>query len=460
MLLCGKTILMEKSELLSRMGVYTSRAPRYTSYPTAALFSPRVDAHFMEDQLKKLPTDTPVSIYIHIPFCERLCWFCACRTQGTRTSRPVQIYLETLKNEIRKLGKTLPRGLKMARLHWGGGTPTILDPDLINSLNETIFENLTPADDFEFSVEIDPTLVDQDKITALRAGGMSRASIGVQDFAPEVQQAIGRMQSVEQTRDCVDMLRASGITSLNMDILYGLPHQTRETVLQTVEHVKDLAPDRIALYGYAHVPWMAKRQQMIDEKDLPDGPERRGLFAQMSDSLAEAGMVPIGIDHFAKATDSLSLATRSGKLRRNFQGYTTDTCDTLIGLGASSISKLPGGYAQNAPKSSQYLRMIGAGRFATQRGVELTVQDKLRARAIEMVMCDFALDTAELRSTYGAEVNKLSDALGAIRTKFSEALEFNDVGFVIRDHKRALARLISLEFDEYISEDARYSMVS
>jgi len=460
MLSCGKTILMENSELLSRMGVYTSRAPRYTSYPTAALFSPQVDGHFIADQLQKLPTETPVSIYIHIPFCERLCWFCACRTQGTRTSRPVQIYLETLKNEIRQLGKNLPDGLKMARLHWGGGTPTILDPDLIDSLNETIFENLTPADDFEFSVEIDPTLVDQDKITALRKGGMSRASIGVQDFAPEVQKAIGRMQSVEQTRECVDMLRDSGITSLNMDILYGLPHQTRETVLQTVEHVKDLAPDRIALYGYAHVPWMAKRQQMIEEENLPDGPARRGLFSQMSKSLSDAGMVPIGIDHFAKPADSLSQATETGKLRRNFQGYTTDTCDTLLGLGASAISKLPGGYAQNAPKSSQYMRMIGAGNFATQRGVELTEQDKLRARAIEMVMCDFALDTLELRADFGDEINQLADALTAIRAKFAEALEFHDTGFVIRDHKRALARLISLEFDEYISEDARYSMVS
>jgi len=451
---------MDNSELLSRMGVYTSRAPRYTSYPTAAQFTTSVGAGFAHEQIAMLPVDTPISIYIHIPFCERLCWFCACRTQGTRTSRPVQIYLETLKNEIRMLGKALPEGLKMARLHWGGGTPTILPPEMINDLNKTIFEHLTPADNFEFSVEIDPTLVDKDKIDALVAGGMTRASIGVQDFEPRVQKAIGRMQSVEQTRTCVDMLRAAGIQSLNMDILYGLPFQTAETVAKTVAYVGELGPDRIALYGYAHVPWMAKRQQMIDEDALPDGPTRRGLFAQMSRLLGDYGMVPIGIDHFAKETDSLSEAAHSHTLRRNFQGYTTDQCDTLIGLGASSISKFPGGYAQNAPKSSQYLRMIGAGNFATQRGVEMTIQDKLRARAIELVMCDFALDTDILQDEFGDEVEKLTQPLLEIRSKFSEALEFSSNGFVIRDHKRALARLIAVEFDEYINEDSRFSMVS
>ncbi len=451
---------MDNSELLSRMGVYTSRAPRYTSYPTAAQFTTEIGNSFLVDQLEALPTDSPVSIYIHIPFCERLCWFCACRTQGTRTSRPVEIYLETLKAEIRLLGKTLPKGVKMARLHWGGGTPTILPPRLIDGLNKTIFDHLTPADNFEFSVEIDPTLVDKDKITALRAGGMTRASIGVQDFAPKVQAAIGRMQSVEQTRDCIDLLRGAGINSLNMDILYGLPYQTEKSVLETVAHVGELNPDRIALYGYAHVPWMAKRQQLIDEATLPDGPARRGLFTKMTRALGDFGMIPIGIDHFAKPGDSLSRAANTGGLRRNFQGYTTDQCDTLIGLGASAISKLPGGYAQNAPKSSQYLRMIGAGKFATQRGVAMAAQDKLRARAIELVMCDFALDTTDLQREFGGAVDALTHPLQEIRRKFAEALEFSATGFIIRDHKRALARLISLEFDEYAHEGARYSMVS
>ncbi|MBV1864613.1 MAG: oxygen-independent coproporphyrinogen III oxidase [Rhodobacteraceae bacterium] len=451
---------MDNSELLSRMGVYTSRAPRYTSYPTAAQFTTQVGQNFFTNQIEQLPVDTPISIYIHIPFCERLCWFCACRTQGTRTARPVQIYLETLKSEIRMLGKALPDGLKMARLHWGGGTPTILTPEMINDLNKTIFENLTPADDFEYSVEIDPTLVDKDKITALRAGGMTRASIGVQDFAPKVQKAIGRMQSVEQTRDCVAMLRDAGIGSLNMDILYGLPFQTAESVQNTVAHVGELGPDRIALYGYAHVPWMAKRQQLIDEEALPGGPTRRSLFAQMSRLLGEYDMVPIGIDHFAKDSDSLSEACNSGGLRRNFQGYTTDQCDTLIGLGASAISKLPGGYAQNAPKSSQYLRMIGSGNFATQRGVEMSLQDKLRARAIELVMCDFALDTDVLQNEFGDQIAQLTQPLLEVRKKFAEALDFSGTGFSIRKHKRALARLIALEFDEYINEDARFSMVS
>jgi len=451
---------MDKNDTLSRLGVYSRRAPRYTSYPTAAQFTDDLVEGFARKQLAELPASKPVSVYLHIPFCERLCWFCACRTQGTKTHGPVADYLESLKRELGQIGKTVPSRLRMSRMHWGGGSPTILAPAMVQPLADAVFDAVPRADDFEFSVEIDPTLVDAKKILALSGAGMTRASIGVQDFAPEVQKAIGRDQSVAQTQSCVTLLRDHGLVSLNMDILYGLPHQTLKSVRETVDHVLALDPDRIALYGYAHVPWMAKRQQLIDEEVLPNGPERRALFAQMSEQLRAGGMVPIGIDHFAKPTDSLSIAAKTGNLRRNFQGYTTDICDTLIGAGASSISKLPGGYAQNAASSSRYMQMIANNGLATQRGVTLTNEDKMRARAIEMIMCDFELNLRTLEAEFPGAGARLEKPLAAIREAYAEATSFSDKGFVITDHKRALARLVAVELDEYTDSRGRFSMVS
>ncbi|MCP5073347.1 MAG: oxygen-independent coproporphyrinogen III oxidase [Rhodobacteraceae bacterium] len=451
---------MDKNLDLARLGVYTSRAARYTSYPTAAHFSPNIGADFMRSELESLPVDRPVSIYLHIPFCERLCWFCACRTQGTKSLAPVTVYLETLKKEIQMLADTIPNGLRMAKLHWGGGSPTILSPEMIADLSAAVFKAIKPSEKFEFSVEIDPTLIDQDKVDALEKAGMTRASIGIQDFAEPVQQAIGRLQSVEETNTCVDMLRKAGMRSVNMDILYGLPHQTPESVAQTIAHVRNLDPDRIALYGYAHVPWMAKRQQMIDEKALPDGPARRVLFELMSEELSAQGLNAIGIDHFAKTSDSLSLAAETGGLRRNFQGYTTDRCDTLIGLGASAISKLPGGYAQNAAKSSHYLKVIGTDTFATHRGIATSRGDRIRARAIEMIMCEFELRLDELRAAFNGDIEELEKPIEQVVANYSSALSVNSGGFRIENYKRALARLVASEFDNYTSDEARYSMVS
>ncbi|MCP5086660.1 MAG: oxygen-independent coproporphyrinogen III oxidase [Rhodobacteraceae bacterium] len=445
---------------LARMGVYSSRAARYTSYPTAVHFTPEVGADFMRSELAALPPDKPVSVYVHIPFCERLCWFCACRTQGTRTAAPVKVYLESLKKEIRLMADTLPDGIRMTKLHWGGGSPTILSPDMVKDLSAAIYQAIKPSESFEFSVEIDPTLIDQDKVDALKNSGMTRASIGIQDFAEPVQQAIGRLQSVSETEACVAMLRKAGVRSVNMDILYGLPFQTLESVAKTIGHVGKLDPDRIALYGYAHVPWMAKRQQMIDENALPDGPQRRALFELMSDQLVSQGLRAIGIDHFAKAKDTLSRAAETGGLRRNFQGYTTDRCDTLIGLGASAISKLPGGYAQNAAKSSHYMRILGDHTFATQRGIETSPRDRVRARVIEMIMCEFELRLDELRQNYNADTKELKQQIDQVVEKFPEAISANTNGFRIERYKRSLARLVASEFDDYTSEESRYSMVS
>ena len=445
---------MTQIDRLSTLGLFDARVPRYTSYPTAPIFSSDVGAPEQAAALAALPPDVPVSVYLHIPFCERLCWFCACRTQGTRTLAPVEAYIGTLEKELALLRDILPNGLRMGRMHWGGGTPTILPPDLIERLAKAVKAVIPPTEDWEFSVEIDPTLVDRDKIAALAAAGMNRASIGIQDFDPEVQAAIGREQPFEVTRTCVADLRAAGITSLNADLVYGLPHQDAARMRDTIEKVLSLAPDRIALFGYAHVPWVAKRQKLIDEATLPDDLARYELSEQAAAAFRSAGFSTIGIDHFARRGDELDVAAQSGRLRRNFQGYTADTCPTLIGLGASSISRLPTGYVQNAAATPDYVRRIASGQLAGTRGHVMTPDDLLRARAIEMLMCDFRLDRAALGDA------ALDATCAAVAARFGDLVEFTDAALIIRPEGQALTRIIASAFDTYVPEGMRYSRAS
>jgi len=446
---------------LAHLGVYDARAPRYTSYPTAVQFTSEVGASFTAAALAALPIDKPVSIYVHIPFCERLCWFCACRTQGTKSASPVAAYLDRVITEIDLVTQHLPKGIMASRVHWGGGTPTILTPDQIKLLAGALEQKIPRTKSAEFSVEIDPTLVSQAKIDALVTAGMNRASIGVQDFAQNVQAAIGREQSYAATKECVEMLRRANVASLNMDILYGLPNQNQTSVLDTIHKVLGLSPDRIALYGYAHVPWMAKRQQLIDETALPNGEARHDLFQAMAAKLEDkGGYDPVGIDHFAKPTDSMAIAQKEGRLRRNFQGYTTDDMDTLIGLGASSISKYPSGFAQNQAKSSDYARTINTGQLATYRGIETSHEDRLIARTIEMIMCNFAVDYSEQIAEFGDGLACLSQAILHLQKDFGGIILFSKSGFEIVQHKRSIARLVAKVFDQYIDDNAKFSAVS
>lgn len=399
---------LETLKTLKALGLFDVRVPRYTSYPTAAVFSPELVDAFQQDALGGLDWDAPVSVYIHIPFCERLCWFCACHTQGTQTLAPVEIYIETLEAELALMEAIVPKDLKMGRLHWGGGTPTILPPPLIHRLANAIRTVFTPTESFEFSVEIDPTMVDRAKIDALGAEGMTRASIGNQDFDPQVQQAIGRLQPFEVTKACVDDLHAAGISSLYPDLVYGLPHQGMAQIEDTIDKVLTFAPDRVALFGYAHVPWVTKRQKLIDEAVLPDDLARYHVATLAEARFMAAGLMPIGIDHFAGPDYTLEISHQQGRLRRNFQGYTTDECQTLIGLGASSISRFAQGNVQNASATATYNHRIAAGRLAGARGYVSTQQDQLHARAIEMLMCNFTLDLNALAAEFGAQADQLA----------------------------------------------------
>ena len=448
---------MASKTQLTRLGLFDAKVPRYTSYPTAPHFSADLGADTFTNWIRAIAPGSQISLYLHVPFCRRLCWFCACRTQGTQTDAPIRAYLDTLKAEIAMLRAVLPDGVTLSRLHWGGGTPTLLAPDMIRELAGAVRELAPFATDAEFSVEIDPNEIDAARADALADAGMNRASIGIQDFDHEIQQIIGREQSYDVTAAAADMLRARGITSLNADILFGLPHQTGEKITQSVQKLLSLAPDRVALYGYAHVPWMAKRQQMIPSDALPTPQERLSLFDIAQNLLAWDGYQAIGIDHFALPHDGLARAQAAGKLRRNFQGYTDDPAEVLIGLGASSISRFPQGYAQNAPATSAYAKAIESGQFSTARGHAFTRDDIQRARMIEAVMCDFAISRAEMLDDYGMDPAALERTFQSVHAEFEGLVDVTPDGLFIPPAARALTRIIARSFDAYDLSKAGHS---
>lgn len=440
---------MDTESQLARLGLFDARVPRYTSYPTAPQFAAQVDPAIFGSWLGAIAPGSRISLYLHVPFCRRLCWFCACRTQGTSTDSPVIAYVENLKAELKLLKNTLPEGVTLSRLHWGGGTPTLLPVAQMRALAAAIFDVVPLGPDAEFSVEIDPSEIDDARLDALAEAGMNRASIGVQDFDPEIQKTIGRDQSYEITRDAVEAIRARGVHSLNADILYGLPHQTRARAADSVQKLLSLAPDRVALYGYAHVPWMARRQQMIPSDSLPRPEERLELFETARKLFAWDGYDEIGIDHFARPGDGLAKAARNGTLRRNFQGYTDDTAQVLIGLGASSISRFPQGYAQMNPSTSGWAKAVQAGQFATTRGHAFCGDDLLRGRIIEALMCDFTVKSAELIRDFGATPALLDTLFAPVADKFGAFVHLDAQGLSIPAPGRPLTRVIAASFDAY-----------
>ncbi len=411
----------------------------------------------MADWLQAIPAGGRISLYLHVPFCRRLCWFCACRTQGTQTDAPVRAYAGALRDELRLIARHLPPGVKLSRLHWGGGTPTLLPADEIARLAEAIFAAAPLAEDAEFSVEIDPNEVDAPRLDALVAAGLNRASIGVQDFDAGIQAVIGRDQTYEVTRRAVDLIRERGVASVNADILYGLPGQSGSRIAASVQKLLSLSPDRVALYGYAHVPWMARRQQMIPSDSLPTPEERLDLFEVARQLFVWDGYDEVGIDHFARPGDGLAVAARAGRLRRNFQGYTDDRAPVLVGVGASAISRFPAGYAQNAPATSAHVKAIREGRFSVQRGHVFSADDRLRARMIEALMCDFRIDAAEMRRDFGIGTAALADMFRAAAAAFAGQVEVTADGFAIPPAARPLTRMIARGFDAYDLSKAGHS---
>ncbi|MER8576477.1 oxygen-independent coproporphyrinogen III oxidase [Mesorhizobium sp. M1338] len=424
--------------------------PRYTSYPTSPHFHAGIDAVVVRSWMDAIEGDDEISLYLHIPYCDKLCWFCACHTKQTRHYQPVAAYLRSLHAEIATVARLVSGKGRVRAAHFGGGSPTMLRPDDMVALGTVLRDCFDFLPDARISVEIEPNDMDEARLDALAEIGMTRASLGVQDFDPKVQKAINREQSFLQTKAVVDGVRSRGVESVNLDLLYGLPHQTRESVCSTVAQALTLEPDRMALFGYAHVPWFKKHQTMIDEAWLPGPTERFAQSQLAARAIVERGYEAIGLDHFAKPGDALALAARAGTLRRNFQGYTEDRCETLIGLGPSSISQFRQGYVQNMPSTSEYGRLVANGGLAAVRGIALSDDDRVRGWIIERLMCDFAFSAIELVERFGEAGQRL--LLKASSTALREPkrlLELDGDSFVVPAESRPFVRSIAAKFDKY-----------
>jgi oxygen-independent coproporphyrinogen III oxidase len=437
------------------VGLLERSVPRYTSYPTVAHFQAEVGGKLYDSWLATLPTSARLAVYVHVPYCERLCWFCAARTQGVTSAAKVQDYVDLLCAEIARTAAMLPAGARVERLYWGGGSPTLLTVGQIEQLAGAIARNLTLAEGCEFCVEVDPSATPEEKLAVLVAIGMTRASLAVQDFSVIVQQAIGRQQSLEATRATVEWLRAHGLHRWTADMLYGLPKQTLRDMADTLQNVVAMAPDRISLGSYAHVPWMAKRQRMIPEEALPDLRLRLQLNRLARDLLEGVGYRAIGIDHFVARDDTLARAAAEGRLRRSLEGYTDDAAVALIGFGASAVSRFPQGYVQNPVRTGGYCERVAAGAPAGAAGFALSLEDRVRGRAIEMLMCDFAIDLGVLRDEFGDFVRILETGCREAATRYAGHVVLDEAGLRIVEEAPLIARLVARRFDSYTGPNAQ-----
>jgi len=387
------------AELLAR---HDRPGPRYTSYPTAIEFTEDVDVATYEQHLARANAlrDDPLSIYIHLPFCEHRCLFCGCHVIVTPHKKRALPYMDMLLKEIDLIAAQLPHRRKISQLHLGGGTPTYSPPHELDRILSHLFTYFERAPGAELAVEVDPRVTSREHLDTLAKHGFNRISLGVQDFTPRVQETIERVQSVEQTRDLIEHARSLGFRGVNVDLIYGLPFQEIESFERTIDIVLDLEVDRAAVYSFAFVPWIRGNQRSIQEEDLPAAEEKVALFAMARERFLNAGYEPIGMDHFARPDDELARAKREGRLRRNFQGYTVIPADDVIGLGISAIGDVRGGYFQNTKTLAQYERSVNAGELPLARGVTLSPDDELRRYVIHQLMCNGVIEVADVERRY------------------------------------------------------------
>ncbi|MGA1341584.1 MAG: oxygen-independent coproporphyrinogen III oxidase [Hyphomonas sp.] len=400
----------------------TRAVPRYTSYPTATDFTGEVGAPEAEAWAAGLVPDGPVSVYVHIPFCETLCWYCGCATSVPNGYARVGAYAARLRSEIDLWARALGPHGGIGHLHFGGGSPNALRAEDFAGLAGALRDRIGIRPDGEIAVELDPRSLHEGQVETYAAAGVTRVSLGVQTLAPEVQRAVNRIQPPELVAGLVACLKAAGIGAINMDLMYGLPCQTTADVVSAARFAAEQGAARISVFGYAHLPWFAKHQKAIDEASLPELAERLEQASAVAETLAAAGYLPIGLDHYARADDPLALAAQEGRLRRNFQGYTDDPCATLIGMGATSVSQFREGFVQNLKDRKAWAEAIAAGRLPVERGIVLTADDRLRARAIERVMCELSVDAGEVCRELGAPSGSLEGALDRARALQSAGL--------------------------------------
>lgn len=435
---------------------YNVAGPRYTSYPPATKFTDAVTwPETAERILENNRTEQrDLSLYFHIPFCETLCWYCGCTTVITLNHHQGTTYIDYLGREVAQMSTLLNPRRKAVQLHWGGGSPTFLSPDEIRKLGEIIHRHFAFADDLEAGVEIDPRRLTRDHIVALREIGFNRASLGVQDFNETVQQAVHRIQPREMTEQVLGWVRDLGFTSVNFDLIYGLPHQTVESFNRTLDIVLSLEPDRLAVFSYAHVPWVKPAQKILEHKVLPPAEVKLELLKTVIERLTEHNRyVYIGMDHFARPNDELAVAQSRKQLQRNFQGYSTRAGSDIYAFGMSSISQIPDAYWQNEKDLLKYYAALDAGQVPLVRGYFVTDEDKIRRETIMRVMCDLSLDYAAMSqrlsinfaSYFEREIESLApfEADGLVRR--------SPAGFEVTNTGRLFIRNVAMSFDNTLA---------
>lgn len=435
--------------LKQKILAYNAQVPRYTSYPTAPHFKPLAAAEYAV-WLEGLTAAQGVSIYVHIPFCNEMCWYCGCHTTATRKYAPVEDYVTLLLREMRAVAARLPSRTRVLHIHFGGGSPSMLSPQDFSRIMETLRTLFDVTPDAEIAIEADPRGITYDRAEAYAAAGVNRASFGIQDFAPEVQVAINRVQSYDTVAKAAERMRDFGITRLNFDLMYGLPRQTLADVADTAEKALSLAPGRIALFGYAHVPWMKKHMRLIRDGDLPDAAARLEQFALAESVLLAAGMEAVGLDHFCADGDDMREARDTKRLARNFQGYTTDSAPVLLGFGLSSIGRLAQGFAQNHANITEYSAAVLAGELPSARGCAVSAEDMLRGEIISELMCYLAADIGAVLQSHGRPEDLFDATLEGLADMQADGLvSVAGRRVSVRADARQMVRVVAARFDAY-----------
>jgi oxygen-independent coproporphyrinogen-3 oxidase len=442
---------------------YNIAGPRYTSYPPATKFIESLSRAELDARIDaNNRTERDLSIYFHIPFCETLCWFCGCTTVITTNHEKAGDYIDHLEREVVLMAEKINRDRKVIQLHFGGGSPTFLQPDEIRRLGAIIHKYFTFSPEIEASVEVDPRRLTRDHLVALRELGCNRASMGVQDFDPTVQEAIHRIQPREMTQQAMDWMRELGFCSINFDLIYGLPHQTLHSYQATLEAVLEMEPDRLSVFSYAHVPWIKPAQKILEQRNLPSPEEKLQLLKLVIEKLtADNRYTYIGMDHFARPDDELAVAQRNKKLQRNFQGYSTHAGADIYAFGMSSISQIPDAYWQNEKELPKYQEAVNAGRVPIQRAYLMTEEDQLRRETIMRVMCDLSIDFTAMSQHLGIDFQQhFAKELKSLEPFYADGLlECTDGGFLVTDTGRLFIRNIAMCFDHTLapSEERRHS---
>lgn len=429
--------------------------PRYTSYPTAPVWDGSVGPAELRSRLERADDEgpgSPLSLYIHIPFCRHMCTYCGCNVVVARRPERADRYIDYLAREMDQVVRHLPRRRRVTQLHLGGGTPTFLDERQLQRLWTEITDRFEIDTSGEIALEIDPVVTRAGQLSLLRELGFNRVSMGIQDFTPEVQQYVGRVQSVELTRELHEHARSLGYRGINFDLIYGLPKQLPETFAATLDRVLELGPDRVAVFGYAHVPWMRPHQRAFDEALLPTPVERFGLFSLALRRFLEAGYVQIGMDHFARPDDELARARLARRLQRNFQGYTVLPASDIVALGITGISDVQGCYAQSLKPLGRYYRRLEAGELPTERGWVLSADDRLRREVIHGIMCNFFVDLGEVSTRHGVDARQVfADELEQLAAPEQQGLlQREDLALQLTAAGRVLVRNVAMVFDPYL----------